>query len=94
MQANLKLPTKTKQLNVRLDEALLNRFRRAAEDNQIGLTEVTEMLIILWCDHCEDRAVRHLDGSECPMSAMIRALSDATRAQLLNPKMLKKGGPQ
>jgi hypothetical protein len=92
-QAKLQLPIKTKQLNIRMDEALLLRFKNKVDELRVNQTEVCEMLLIIWLEHAEDHSVRHLDGTECPMSAMIKALAQATRAQLMDPTKLRKEKP-
>lgn len=74
--------TERTQLNTRIDSALNQAF--TVECRAIGKdkSEVIEMLVELWLHQKDRRSHWHLDGVECPLSALITTITTAVQLQI------------
>lgn len=90
-QIKLPLNTKTKQINIRVDEALKIRFEHKLQDMGVGQTEILEQLILVWLEHAEERSIRHLNGEECPISALIKSLAATANLEMSRTFNPQKG---
>ena len=67
------------QINLRLDVELASKFRAACESTGKSYADVLRPMIEAWLAEKESSATRHLDGSECPLSELIRGIGDVVR---------------
>ena len=73
---------KDQQLNVRVDAGLKQQFSARCDERGLSQAQIIESLMEMWLSHFGDAAARHLDGSECPVHAMVRTLTLAVEAEL------------
>ena len=71
-----------KQLNVKIDALTASAFAAMCETKHRSQAEVVQMLVTAWLENSNDAAVTHMDGSLCPLNAMIRDMARAVRSQL------------
>lgn len=81
-QDTKKLALETTQLNCRIDAALMETFKREVSREGKTMNQVVEQLIESWLAPGSDRHKYHLDGTVCPMSAMLDGITEAVRANL------------
>lgn len=73
---------KTAQLNLRVSADLKSEFAERCRRNGHGQTEIIEVLLSIWMMNEKELGIRHLDGSECPLSQLVRGLAEATKNEL------------
>lgn len=71
------------QINIRIDAALRQALRRECERHGHEANAVLERLIEMWLAPGLDRHQYHLDGTLCPMWAMIDSLTQAVRQNVI-----------
>lgn len=75
----------TGQLNVKIDVALFQQFTARCKNTGRSQRQIVETLIEAWLAASEDTHVRHLDGSMCPLSELIKNLADEVRNYSAQP---------
>jgi hypothetical protein len=71
-----------RQILVRLDDHTHATFKALCDHIPGGMQGVIASHVEVFIAHEHDRSIRHLDGSLCPVSALIDALATTTRAEL------------
>lgn len=73
-----------RQIIVRVDDATHAAFKALCDHVPGGMQGVLASHVAVYVQHEADGCIRHLDGSVCPLSALISALAVTTRAELEN----------
>lgn len=71
-----------KSIIVRVDDDTHRAFKELAEHHPGGMNGLLVGHIETLCANEADRCIRHLDGSLCPVSAMIQAIASSVHAEL------------
>jgi uncharacterized pyridoxal phosphate-containing UPF0001 family protein len=71
-----------KQILLRLEDAQHSAFKAAAAHHPGGMQGVLEVLVDSYTKHETERSIHHLDGSMCPVSAMIQAIAACTELEI------------
>lgn len=71
------------QFNIRIDDDLHERFRRACDARHTSMAPQVELLMDCFATAVEKGEIRHADGSPCPVTAMIDNLAKCAASQLM-----------
>lgn len=67
------------QLNIRIDPAMKEAFALECKKRGVSQADVLNTLLEVWLNHAGNAQIMHLDGTPCPIAAMIESLSNAVR---------------
>lgn len=70
------------QVVLRTDRQTRDSFKEACSHIPGGMQAVLEQAMMATIEHAHDRHIRHIDGSLCPISQMVEALTIAARSEM------------
>ena len=71
-----------KQVPFRLDPEVDRLFEAAVAEGRTTKQHVLEVFVENYCKHHRTGSIVHLNGTICPVSAMLAALADGVRLEL------------
>jgi len=80
------VPLKDVQFNVRIPDTIKLRFAEECTCRRASQSEIITTLLTVWLDHAQDVGVRHLNGTECPISQLVRTLAESARIEMSNQR--------
>lgn len=71
------------QCNLKIDAKIYWQFKKNLHAQDKSVRQVLESMMEIYSAQAEGRAALHMDGTECPLSALITGLRQQVEAMLL-----------